>query len=99
MHSEGRNNMWMRALTRKQLAELIRTDNDQLFCEARELGTGELPSINPDQIGLLWPDKPTAGMLPTVFLVVADQRREFFSWALTYLSDFRPLTAFVRVLT
>ncbi len=37
--------------------------------------------------------------MPTVILVGDNERREFFAWALTYLPELRPLTAFTRIVT
>jgi hypothetical protein len=93
--------MWMCTLNRRQFAELLRTDDDQILRLARELASfREGPAFGSDQVGVLWPERPHSGAgLPTVLIVEADRCREFLAWALSSLSDLRPLTSFVRLVT
>jgi len=60
---------------------------------------------NSDEIQLIWDQKDpdllsrqTASLLPGVILVGEGKKRDFLAWVWTYLSEFRPLTAYTRVL-
>jgi hypothetical protein len=92
--------MWTCSLNRRQFSEFTRSADEHLR-EGKEMRTlAELQSVGPEQIALLWPRQPDQGMrMPTVILVGDNERREFFAWALTYLPELRPLTAFTRIVT
>ena len=51
------------------------------------------------RIGLAWEETDKEDALPRAIVIDHDQRRDFLAWVVTYLPEFRPFTAYFRVLS
>jgi hypothetical protein len=57
-----------------------------------------LDIIRPDQMAVVWPIRPEEfGQIPTAIIVPEGSRRDTLAWLATYVRDFKPFTAFCRV--
>src|SRR5437867_13452844 len=91
--------MWIKEGTRSDLLDLIKhrrrpLSSDQVMERDEKEG---LPSKS-SELQFVWAVNPTAhAAFPSAVIIDERTRREFFAWTSTYLSNFRPLTAYCRV--
>lgn len=90
-----------------QILKLTRSDFAQLFAiraRKRDLPSGLRfgePEFAPEPRNLwaCWSDSPSQDDdLPRLIVVADDDLNDFLAWAVTFLPNIRPLTAFVRIL-
>ena len=90
-----------------QCVQLTRSDFAQLSAmRARKRETPSIlrfgdPDIAPEPRNLwaCWPDRPWQDDdLPRLIVVADEDLKDFLAWAVTFLPNIRPLTAFVRIL-
>jgi hypothetical protein len=99
--------MLVKAVSRKSFLDVLQARG---AFERTELDYTEQISSrrNPDEIQLVWADgdakrgngrhSVSVPALPQVIVVGMENRRDFLAWVWTYLAEFRPLTAYTRVL-
>lgn len=89
--------MWIKGATRKELLGIFQSD------QPIELGNVQQtesvwPAYVPDELQLVWRENPIQRWtLPVAVILEEGRRRDFLAWVLTYLPDFRPFTAYCRV--
>jgi hypothetical protein len=90
--------MWMLSMTRRELLDLIMPPRQVGFPWASAPNLTKLEKPRPETAIAVWPSKPIERTsLPSAIVVPDGGSREFLAWATTYLRDFRPFTAFCRV--
>ncbi len=52
-----------------------------------------------DEMVLLWTEEPSNwNRLPSLIIIEKDKQKDFIAWGLTYLGDFRPISAYCRII-
>ena len=100
--------MLVKSASRKEFLDLLQAD---AVMERYDLhSTDRLsPSYrNSDDLQLIWTEddlrenddrsRSSGPRVPRVIVVPADKKRDFLAWVWTYVPEFRPLTAYTRVL-
>ena len=90
--------MWALAANKRSFLDLFGKENSGAITEASQISVDVLSKDMPDELLLLWAQKPAKGDLPTVIVVPDDGSREFIAWATTAIGGYRPFTAFFRVI-
>jgi hypothetical protein len=87
--------MWMLPLSRREMVDLLGSGGPPPAIEKDDADFG---SIRTDQMAAVWPARPDQfGRMPTVIVVPEGSHRDTLAWLVTYFRDFRPFTAFCRV--
>jgi hypothetical protein len=94
--------------SRKDLIDILQRGGASDRQELRRTDRVALDFRGAEDMQLIWADRDfpegarpsyhKSPILPRIVLVGAENRRDFLAWVWTYLTDFRPLTAYTRVL-
>lgn len=91
--------MWIGATDRKGLLDLIGSKKPFGVLNLHSSKRVDLSLLDQQELLLIWERKPGGGtVLPEVICVSEGKTQDFLAWASTYLSSFRPFTAYCRVL-
>jgi hypothetical protein len=89
--------MWVRAVTRRDLVDLITPRRTMTVPDAVEESRPSFDMVRADTMAAVWPSRPAESGLPTAIVVPEGSRRDALAWLSTYVRDFRPFTAYCRV--
>ena len=90
--------MWVLPVTRRELVELITPGRRGDVPAAAEDIHATLDLVRPEVMTAVWPVRPTSfDRMPTAIVVSEGTLRDTLAWLSTYLQDYRPVTAFCRV--
>lgn len=89
--------MWIERITRKQLLEILQAGTDIITQNAYEIERDIFGLDLQSQLYMGWAKQPDFTELPSFFIVSKDMKRDFLAWAMTYLTNYRPFTAFFRI--
>ncbi len=90
--------MWVKSGSRSDLIDLVKGKESLTFDQATEYEGNEIRSVNTTELQFIWARDPRSEVgLPTAVILQGENWREFFAWTSTYLSSFRPLSAYCRV--
>jgi hypothetical protein len=91
--------MWVKQVHRKDLFEILSGNGSSLIRGGYFSHSLPVDPIYEENLYLIWDsnlNEPKG--LPVIIIVADGKLRDFLAWALTYLSDYRPFTAYFRVL-
>src|SRR4051794_31672851 len=91
--------MWALGADRKLLLDVFGLEPAKATRKAVSVTFDELEEYRGEELLLLWDREPVQTAVPHAIVVRPGAARDFLSWATTYLSGFRPFTAYVRVFT
>jgi hypothetical protein len=93
--------MWVRSMSRREFVGILSTKRAMESIDAVEAPDDRLRAVDTrNEMIALWPMHPSeCGPLPSVIIVPTDGQDEFLAWTATYVRDFRPFTAFCRVVS
>ena len=90
--------MWILPVTRRDLVDLITPRRGGDVPAAVEEQRPSFDVVRAESMAAIWPSRPAEfGWLPTVLIVPDGAQRDSLAWLATYVRDFRPFTAFCRV--
>jgi hypothetical protein len=90
--------MWILPVTRRDLVELITPRRGGDVPGAVEENRPSFDIVRSDTMAAVWPARPAEfGRMPTAIIVPEGSRRDSLAWLATYVRDFRPFTAYCRV--
>jgi len=90
--------MWILPITRRELVDLITPRRGGDVPGAVEENRLSFGIVRSDTMAAVWPANPAEfGRLPTAIIVSDEMRRDALAWLATYVRDFRPFTAYCRV--
>lgn len=90
--------MWILPVSRRDLVDLITPRGAGGVPNAVEENRPSFDIVRPDRMVAVWPDRPTAfARIPTAIIVPDGLQRDSLAWFVTYVREFRPFTAFFRV--
>jgi hypothetical protein len=90
--------MWVLPVTRRELVDLITPRRGGDVPGAVEESRPSFDIVSPDVMAAVWPARPLEfGRLPTAIVVAEGSLRDSLAWLATYVRDFRPFTAYCRV--
>jgi hypothetical protein len=90
--------MWVLPITRRELVDLITPSRGGDVPDAAEESRPSFDIVRSDMMAAVWPARPAEfGRLPTAIIVPEGMRRDTLAWLSTYVRDFRPFTAYCRV--
>ena len=90
--------MWTLPVTRRDLVDLLTSRRGGDIPGAIEESIASLDFVRPDVMAAIWPSRPTEfSRLPMAIIVSEGSRVDALAWLTTYVRDFRPFTAFCRV--
>ena len=90
--------MWVLPVNRRELVDLLAPRASGLAVNANEEFRPLSDIIRDDRIVALWPADPNEfGRMPTAIVTGEGERRDVMAWLATYVRDFRPFTAYCRV--
>ncbi len=90
--------MWMLPITRRDLVDLLTPRREDNVAGVVEDPFPSLDGVRGDRMAALWPMRPAEfGRMPTAIIVPDSTLRDSLAWLATYVRDFRPFTAFCRV--
>jgi hypothetical protein len=91
--------MWILSATRRELVDLINTRPGRDTAAAKEFESPSLEFVRGESMAVIWPMRPSEfSSLPTALIVPDGAQRDCLAWLTTYVRDFRPFTAFCRVI-
>jgi hypothetical protein len=92
--------MWVLQCNRQILIELLAGNSRSILYGAFQQDGLAFNRLKEDELYLLWESNPQVQqrVLPFIIIVPNGRIRDFFAWAITYLTSYRPFTAFFRVL-
>jgi hypothetical protein len=90
--------MWVLPVTRRDLVDLITPRRGGDVPGAVEEFRPSFDIVRLDTMAAVWPAPPAEfGRFPTAIIVPDGTRRDTMAWLSTYVRDFRPFTAYCRV--
>lgn len=90
--------MWLQPVTRRDLVVVLTPRKGYLAPMAVEEHRPSIDIVHPDHMAVIWPARPDEfGQIPTALVVPDGSRRDTLAWLATYVRDFKPFTAFCRV--
>lgn len=90
--------MWVLQVNRRELVDLLAQRSASQAIDAVEKPHLFSDFIHSERITALWPADPNEyGRMPTVIITADGERRDVMAWLSTYVRDFRPFTAYCRV--
>lgn len=90
--------MWVLPVNRRQLIDLLAPDRDARTINAVEELRPSLDIVRSKVTVAVWPADPNKfGRMPTAIICADGDRQEIMAWLSTYVRDFRPFTAYCRV--
>ncbi|HLH16251.1 MAG TPA: hypothetical protein VKX45_03480 [Bryobacteraceae bacterium] len=91
--------MWISQATRTEFLGIVQAERQLAALDGPAFErVDELPRLR-SELMLVWPVDPhERPMLPSVIVLPERGTRDFLAWTSTYLAEYRPLTALVRVL-
>lgn len=91
--------MWIQTISRRDLVELISPRGSIDMSKAVELVVPTFDMLSSERMAAVWPMRPAEfGRLPTAIIVKEGGQLDTLAWLATYVRDFRPFTAFCRVI-
>ena len=94
--------MKIRTVSRERFLEVLRPGGKisaSTIAEETQRGLYTESIGNSYAIGLAWEETDDEGALPRAIVIDHDKKRDFLAWVVTYFSEFRPFTAYFRVLS
>jgi hypothetical protein len=91
-------------LSRKNFLDLLQAGGSPERVNVRLTDRAHSLAKNSDDVQLIWdedvydPKRNRNRALPNVILVASGKKRDFLAWSGTYIPEYRPLTAYTRVL-
>lgn len=89
--------MWALPADKRILLDLLGKDRTGIAIEASQITPDSLSMDSSDELILLWARKPAEGDPPSAIIVRAKAMREFIAWTTAAIRDYRPFTAFFKV--
>jgi hypothetical protein len=90
--------MWVLPVNRRELVELLAPRADGRSIGALEDRRPSFDVVRSDRMMAVWPHNPDEfGRMPTALIISDDERLDVMAWLSTYVRDFRPFTAYCRV--
>jgi hypothetical protein len=90
--------MWLLPVTRRELVDLITPRREGDVPGVVEEHRPSFDIVRSEMMAAVWPARPAEfGRMPTVIVVPEGMRRDTLAWLSTYVRDFRPFTAYCRV--
>ncbi len=90
--------MWLQPVTRRELVEVLTPRKGYSAPTAVQEHRPSLDIVRADHMAAIWPMRPDEfGQIPTAIVIPDGTRRDTLAWLATYVRDFRPFTAFCRV--
>ncbi len=90
--------MWLLPVTRRELIDLITPRRSIDVPGTLEEHRPSFDAVRADKMAAVWPAPPAEiGRMPTMIVVPEGMHRDTLAWVSTYLRDFRPFTAYCRV--
>jgi hypothetical protein len=90
--------MWVLPVTRRELVDLITPRRGRDVPGAAEEQRPSFEIVRGETMAAVWPARPADfGRLPTAIVVPEGSLRDTLAWLSTYVRDFRPFTAYCRV--
>lgn len=91
--------MWIKSSDRKELIDILVGNGSQRALTCRYSDLLPIDPIFGDNLYLIWDIDPREHKyLPTLIIVADDKLRDFLAWVSTYFPNYRPFTAYFRVL-
>jgi len=89
--------MWVLPINRRELVDLLSAQNGSVPGAVEEVRP-YFDIVRSDKLVAVWPADPTEfGRMPTAIIVPEGVRKDTLAWLSTYVRDFRPFTAYCRV--
>lgn len=90
--------MWIKISTRKEFLAIFQPRGQMELGSVRQTDSVSSIPRGRDELGLVWCEDPRQRWsLPEAVLLDQNKHRDFLAWVLTYLPNFRPFTAYCRV--
>lgn len=90
--------MWLQSVTRRELVDVLTPRKGYMAPTAIEEHRPSIDIIRHDHMAVIWPARPDEfGQIPTAIIIPDGSRRDTLAWLATYVRDFKPFTAFCRV--
>ncbi|HBE40311.1 MAG TPA: hypothetical protein DDW27_03760 [Bacteroidales bacterium] len=90
--------MWTKNTSRGELLDLLQAERPLSMRNSSQYDL--LNSDSHSDLQIAWKEKPSQeSALPRAIIVPHNKKRDFLAWALTYLTNFRPFTAYFRIFT
>lgn len=90
--------MWLQPVTRRDLVDVLTPRKGYMAPTAVEEHRPSIDTVRPDDMAVIWPARPDEfGQIPTALVIPDGSRRDTLAWLATYVRDFKPFTAFCRV--
>jgi hypothetical protein len=90
--------MWVLAVNRRELVDLLTPKAGRRSIGAMEERRLSFDVGRSDKMVAIWPQDPDQfGRMPTAIITSDFERQDVMAWLSTYLRDFRPFTAYCRV--
>lgn len=91
--------MWVLEANRQTLVDLLAGNAREIFYRAFHQDQVMVKPLSKDDVCLLWESDPREPpLLPAVIVLANGRTRDFLAWAITYLTSYRPFTAFFKVM-
>ncbi len=91
--------MWILEITRGEFLDILAGRGDSILLKGHQ--SESLPDSPPvgDKMFYIWESKPLKGHdLPRLILIEKEKIKDFMAWATTFLGDYHPFTAYLRVI-
>lgn len=90
--------MWVLPVNRRQLVDLLTPRANGRSVGAIEERRPSFDIVRSDRMVAVWPSNPDEfGQMPTAIITGDGERLDVMAWLSTYVRDFRPFTAYCRV--
>lgn len=90
--------MWVLPVDRRELVDLLSPRANGRSVGALEERRPSFDVVRPDKMVAVWPHDPDEfGRMPTAIITRDGERLDVMAWLSTYVRDFRPFTAYCRV--
>lgn len=90
--------MWVLPVNRRQMVDLLTPRANGRSVGALEERRPSFDIVRSDRMVAVWPSNPDEfGQMPTAIITGDGERLDVMAWLSTYVRDFRPFTAYCRV--
>ncbi len=91
--------MWLLKGNRKSLTEILLGNGSQHRNQITAIDSFPKNTLQGDSLYLIWNNEPTGKqMLPNLIVVANNNIRDFLAWAITYFTNYKPFSAYSRIL-
>jgi hypothetical protein len=100
--------MLVKSVSRQEFLDLLQARGTIERYDVHSTDWIDPPSRHADEIQLIWSDEDLATRsdrdkqelptIPRIVVLASEKKRDFLAWVWTYLPEFRPFTAYARVL-